>query len=292
MTSSRRRGSTVGSTGLDYSNSRRVDEDITCRIRSLLLSRNDHCPPRTPCPSDERNHRNSELDDTVGIFDFSTAKSVANLARQGTGRLDTSETRRCIARCLVKSAEMEPQRSARPSLPSLKLPLPRLHSSSSANDLKVPADDTIQSPMTPNADPDFPGETKTRFRLPRLVLQDKKISGKVKSCIEINPPIPANDIRIHETELLCCPPCDPEDVPKSKYTTNYSKWDGGNVRARPGDLACFLASSPPGHHDCKKHHRRRESVPARDSITDRRIGEDFMGVAEGLAHDIARLATL
>jgi MFS family permease len=286
VTSSQRRSSTVGGTGLDYSSCHRVDEDITCRIRSLLLSRNDHCPPKTPFPSDERNHRYPEIEDTTGGFDFSTAKSVAKLAHAESRRLSTPDTRRLVS----KGAEMESRKASRPSLPSLKFALPRLRSSSSANDLKVPADDTIQSPTTPNFDPDLPGETtetKTRFRLPKLVLQDKKKrSRKVRSCIEINPPIPADDARIHETELLCCPPCDPDETP---YTINYPKWPGGAVRAIPGDLACFLAGCPASHLECKRHHRRRESVPARDSIMDRQIGEDFVGVAGGIKHDIARL---
>jgi MFS family permease len=282
VTLSRRRGSTVGSTGLDYSSCHYVDGDIICRIQSLLLARNDHYPPRTPCPSDEHNHLCSEFE-APNAFDFSTAKSVAKLARQETGRLSTPD----IGKVTAKLAEMEARKTPRPSLPIIKLP--SLRNSSSADDLRVHVDDTIQSPTTPNIDPDFPGK-KPRFKLPKLVLQDKKKRNrKVKSCIEINPLIPEDDAKIHETELLCCPPCDPEDVPKSKYTTNYPRWPGGTVRAVPGDLACFLAGCPPSHLECKKHHRRQDRQDPQNSITDRRLAEDFKGVAEGLVQDIARL---
>lgn len=285
LTQSRRRGSTIGSTGLDYSSCHRVDEDIIFRIRSLLLSRNDHRPPRTPCPSDEHDHLCPQLEEIIGEFDFSTAKSVARIVRQESGRLSTPDIRN-VSR---ESAEMEVHKAPRPSLPSIKFNLPRVRKSSSASDLRlhVGIDNTVQSPTTVDSNPDLPGETKSRFKLPKLVLQDKKRRNrKVKSCIEINPRIPDDDIKIHETELLCCPPCDPNDLPKSQYTTNYPKWPGGTVRAVPGDLACFLAGCPPSQLECKKHHRRQDP---QHSITDRRIAEDFKGVAEGLAQDIARL---
>ena len=288
MTRSRRRGSTIGSTGLDYSSCHRVDEDIICRIRSLLLSRNDHRPPRTPCPSDEHNHLCLDLGDTVAGFDFSTAKSVAKIARQDTGRLSTPD----IGKVSAASLDMESRKTSRPSLPSIKLALPRLRKSSSASDLRVQVDidDIVQSPTTLDCNPGLSGDTKYRFKLPKLVLQDKrKVSRKVKSCIEINPPIPDDDLKIHETELLCCPPCDPNDLPKSKYTTNIPRWPGGTIRAVPGDLACFLAGCPPSHLECKKHHRRQGQDP-KNSIMDRRIAEDSRGVAEGLSQDIARLS--
>jgi hypothetical protein len=210
-TLSRRRGSTFDSTGLDYSSCHLVDGDINCRIQSLLLSRNDHYPPRTPCPSDEHGHIcTTELQATTGGFDYSTAKSVGKLARQKTGRLSDPDIS-------AELLEMGSRKTPRPSLPTIRLP--SLRSSSSANDLRTSFGDDTQSPTTPKTgvDPDFPGETKSRFRLPKLVLQDKKKRNrKVRSCIEINPPIPDDDVKIHETELLCCPPCDPHDAPKSK----------------------------------------------------------------------------
>lgn len=61
---------------------------------------------------------------------------------------------------------------------------------------------------------------------------------------------------------------------------------GGAIRAVPGDLACVLAGCPPSHFECKKHHRHRDPE---SSITDRRLAEDFKGVAEGIAQDIAIL---
>ncbi|KAF4636192.1 hypothetical protein G7Y89_g1884 [Cudoniella acicularis] len=84
---SRRRGSTTNSTGLDYPNAHRVDEGILTRIRSLLLSRNGRRPPRTPYPSDEGQKHSSEDGNAVIRFDFTTAKSIAKLARSDSGRL-------------------------------------------------------------------------------------------------------------------------------------------------------------------------------------------------------------
>jgi MFS family permease len=280
----RRRGSMVGDTSLDYSSCHRVDEDIISRIRSLLLSRNDHRPPRTPCPSDEHNHLCSEIGDTVGGFDIITAKSAAKIGRQEPSRLSTLH----IETDSLTSIEMEPRKAARPSLPSIKPATLRLHSNSSATDLKVhvEAEDTRQSPTTVCSDPDFPGERKSPFKLPKLVSQDKKRGNrKVKSCMNINPPVPGDDTKIHETEHLCCPSCDPNNVPKSKYTTSHLRQPDGKVRTIPGDLACFLAGCPPSHLECRKHHRRQN----RHSISDRRLAEDYKGATEDLAQESVRI---
>ncbi len=84
---SRRRSDAHNSAGLDYSTCYRVEADIPTRIRSLLLSRQAYCPPRTPWPSDEMASRHQEDYDAVESFDFSTAKSVAESARLKSGRL-------------------------------------------------------------------------------------------------------------------------------------------------------------------------------------------------------------
>ena len=84
---SRRRSDTYNSTGLDYSTCSRIEEDISTRIRSLLLSRHTYYPSRTPWSSDEMASRHQEDYDGVESFDFNTAKSVAESARFKSGML-------------------------------------------------------------------------------------------------------------------------------------------------------------------------------------------------------------
>lgn len=76
---SKRRGDIEGSTGLDYSTCHRVEDDILTLIRSLFASQPSHSPARTLLLEEiSAIHQNQS---SVGAFDFTTAKSVAHLAR-------------------------------------------------------------------------------------------------------------------------------------------------------------------------------------------------------------------
>ncbi|KAL3422960.1 hypothetical protein PVAG01_04707 [Phlyctema vagabunda] len=78
----RHRSSTQDSTGLDYSSVLHIEEDISSRIRNLLLSRHHHHhPPRTPPPSEEDLVEQRKQSNIYSVFDFSSAKSVAKQAR-------------------------------------------------------------------------------------------------------------------------------------------------------------------------------------------------------------------
>lgn len=259
----RRRASTEHSTGLDYPSCSRADEAIASRVRSLLLSRNEHCPPRTPNPSDEPHLRYSDACDLATGFDFKSAKSVAKLARQLTGRLSVPDIKSAPTERLI-AADMEPRRSS--------LLEPILRTSSSAKDLKAPVDS------------DFSPAPKTKFRFPRLVLQDKKepkLEG-IQSCIEISPLLSGDDAQIHEQELECCPPCDPLDPQPSKYLVKHAKLPGQGLEIEASDLACFMGGCEPGLKNCSKHRRRSNSVSVRSASQDRRIEEDFRSIPDGL----------
>ncbi|KAL2071220.1 hypothetical protein VTL71DRAFT_12455 [Oculimacula yallundae] len=258
--SQRRRASTDHSTGLDYSSSLLVDEDIISRIHSLLVPRNGHWSPQSLSTSEESSP--PELEPVSG-FDFGSAKSVAKVARQVSGRLSVPE----IRRLRTKSTMTEPER--KPSQPLKSI----LRVSSSANDLKTP----VGQPASP--------EPKSVFRFPKLVLRDKKpleLEG-IRSCVEINPLIPENDQELHETELDCCPPCGPTDLQPSKYLVKHSKLPSHGLEIEATDLACFMGGCEPGLKDCSKHRRRSGSVYARSPSTDQRIEEDFRSIPEGLA---------
>lgn len=171
---------------------------------------------------------------------------------------------------------------------------PQLRTVGSADYLQIPNEDetVISAADLTFSSHSSPTERKKRFRFPKLVLQDKKKKQEetqLKSCIEISPQIPNNDTEIHANELQCCPPCETEDGKTSKYIVERSDW-GPLLRAQPGDLACFLASCPPGLAACEKHHRRRTYISPRETVRNQRIGEDFRGVAEALVRDASRLS--
>jgi len=254
----RRRASTEYSTGLEYTRRLLVDEDIVSRVRSFLLSRNEHWPPRTPSTSDE-DFAQPEDCQLVSGFDFSSAKSVARLAHQTTGRLSVPEIRRAYPK-----SEMADSKPIQPKLKSI------LRTSSSANDLEVPGE--------------FAPEPK-KFQFPRLVLQDIKKSEMegVKSCVEINPLIPVNDAELHQTELECCPPCDPADPQPSKYLVKHPRLPATGLEVEAADLACFMSGCEPGLKNCSKHRGRSESTSLRSASYDHQVEEDFGSIPKGLA---------
>ncbi|KAI9877618.1 MAG: hypothetical protein M1830_003296 [Pleopsidium flavum] len=76
-------------TGTHYATSLGIDNDILSRIRSLLASRNDQHPPRTPLPTPDYSFHPRGFDENTSSyfhtgtvkFDLSNPKTVANLAR-------------------------------------------------------------------------------------------------------------------------------------------------------------------------------------------------------------------
>ncbi|RDW83002.1 hypothetical protein BP5796_04493 [Coleophoma crateriformis] len=76
-----RRSPIPESTGLEYSSILRIEEDISARVRSLLISRNRHHPPHTPSPSQEDVLPHLREAAKIGTFDFGSARSVAKQAR-------------------------------------------------------------------------------------------------------------------------------------------------------------------------------------------------------------------
>lgn len=269
----------MNSTGLNYTSCHRVeaDEDIISRFRSLLLSRNDRCPPRTPHTSDEYHQRTPSCVADETSFDFGTAVSIKKSTRKANQQFSLPAIKRSISS--RASSIMGSRRATEPDLEDIDIIPPPIRPTS-VEDLRASA---LAPPLE-----SFP--PKKRFRLPKLVLQDvKKPSNEIFSCIEIDRNIPEDDKRIHEEELICCPPCDPRDSKPSKYIINHPTNPGPAIRASPEDLACFLAGCPPGLANCKKHQRRRGSTTYVEVGRGRNIGEDFKGVAEGLSYDLAKL---
>ncbi|PBP21450.1 hypothetical protein BUE80_DR007532 [Diplocarpon rosae] len=237
-----RRTPTQYSTGLDYS-STRVD-DIASRVRSLLLSRNGHCPPRTPNPEPLR-------------------RASSALARKVTGRLSNPGIRRSHLDS-VKPAVMELQQ---PALRSIH------RESSSADDLSDLIDHEFSSEP----------KNKSWFPKLVLQDKKKPEPEGIKSCIEISPLIPKDDSSIHGNDLDCCPPCDPLDPQPSKYLLKHSKLPSHGLEVEASDLACFMAGCDPGLKNCSIHRRRSNSVSTRTASQDRRTDEDFNSIPDGLA---------
>lgn len=256
--SSKRRASTANSTGLDYSSCYRVEEDILSRIRSLLLSRNDRCPPRTPYISEEDHNRHSEhcgTSDTSDPFDFSTAQSVTRLlVRTESGGFGFP-----ISHLRSRSATSKMDVAHRPTQSSGGVQRRSLRTTSSANDLSAPLDDTaLHAEFLPCCPPCPPGDAKKTFGLPRLVLREKRDKKKrdpnFRSCIDFNPRAPLAD-----DALLKSPDIPVNQNPKEADPSR--RLSGKTVKAEAADLACFLAGCGPG--ECQKHLRgsSQYSVP-------------------------------
>ena len=284
--SSKRRASTASSTGLDYPSNHRVEEDILFRIRSLLLSRNGRCPPRTPHTSEEDRNRHSRYchtSDTSDRFDFSTAKSVTRLlVRTESGGLAFPVTH---LRSRIATSRMDVAR--RPTQPSISIKKRSLRATSSNNDLSASLDDAaIHAALLPCCPPCPPEDAKKTFRLPRLVLREKSVKRKrdtnFRSCIDFTSRSPpANDALRQKPDIPCCPP------PSSRPATSPTKesdlpqlLSGKTVKAEPADLACFLAGCGPG--ECKTH--RRGSL----QLLSPKEKNGIRAVDKGIADDMAK----
>jgi serine/arginine repetitive matrix protein 2 len=267
--SSRRRASTANSIGLDYTTGYRVEEDILSRIRKLLLSRNGHCPPRTPYVSDEdRNHCSEHCctTDTSDRFDFSTATSIRRLlVRTESGGLAFPETP--FLRSSGTNLRMDGFR--RPTQPSIPAQKRSLRATSSTNDLSAAFNDAAEHETLLTCCPPCPPEgTKKTFRLPRLVLRERSVKRKrdpvFRSCIDFTPrDAPSNETQATKPDLPC--PHTPSSRKSSKEIDPRRRLSGKTVKAEPADLACFLAGCGPG--ECKTH-SRRSSQPMSPKGTD------------------------
>ena len=78
---------------VDYSSTLRIDENLLDRIRSLLLSRNGHCPPKTPHSSPQFASQSQDVNNTVGFLDpninahnLEVDNIIAKLAQSATDR--------------------------------------------------------------------------------------------------------------------------------------------------------------------------------------------------------------
>ncbi len=292
---SRRRASTAGSTGLDYMTSRRIDEDISSRIRSLLLSRQHHYPPRTPHPSDEQPPGGPAESDPFLNFDFSTARSIGKVAREyGRPSLPAAFRRALSKSDQPAGPEWKP---AEPPFPSIKASSPSLRSVNSATELKPtnndPLNDVAKASHVERSALNSPTGSRKKFRIPRLTFIDKKPrdSTEIKTSTEIQQTSRSNDEHIHLPESKYCSPCSPEDSTNlSKYASFYSEWPYRAIKANPADLACFLAGCPPDQMDCKKHGSSRlQSATSRTPSSPNVTAEDLKAVAEKLSRDAAEL---
>ncbi|TVY21646.1 hypothetical protein LARI1_G000719 [Lachnellula arida] len=281
-----RRTSSITSTGLDNLRSSQVDEDISNRIRSLLLSRNTRRPPRTPFSSDDHSNPFSDDCDRVDVFDFGSAKSVTKSALHEARKSSQSLPEARMAFFQSTIPIMDGGTSRRPTDPTIR-------PSSSEADMSTAIDEAEQCdccPLHPRKVPkgsEEPKETLKKFKFPRLILQNKrKQDYSTKTCFETSPEVPKDDAAIHETDLTCCPPCDPINTKPSGYIVSYGS------QPDLGDIACFLAGCSPGNTTCQRcksinHVRRSHST----SILGQGIHpqQDFKTITDGVAGDISKL---
>lgn len=262
---SRRRGSTGGSTGLDCSSCLRVDNDISSRVRSLLLSRNDHCPPRTPYSSVEHLHDClSDPEDVAGTFDFSTARSIAKQVRLETGRLSLPGPPKILQdgfAPVINSLNPEITGEIQTSLSKH----PALGSTSSVNDLtdnaKILAAKLSCTPSRPLEAPE------DNLKLPRIVLKDSR-----KGVVTVPPQRPTvispGSSQLDEPEFR---PRNISHTKSIKYAESMDRQNsvellGYKYRAETSDIACFVNGCSPGPDECAKHLRfqshRSKTMPS------------------------------
>ncbi|TVY31121.1 hypothetical protein LHYA1_G000039, partial [Lachnellula hyalina] len=197
-----RRTSSITSTGLDNLRSSPVNEDISNRIRSLLLSRNTHRPPRTPFSSDDHFHSFSDDPDAVDAFDFGSTQSVAKSALHEARESTRSLPEASVAFIQSTIPIMDGGTSRRPTDPTLR-------PSSSEADISTAIDDAEQCDCCPlhshkvSIGSEEPKETPKKFKFPRLILQNKrKQDYSIKTCFETSPEVPNQVRRTQSTSLL------------------------------------------------------------------------------------------
>ncbi|TVY34961.1 hypothetical protein LSUB1_G006589, partial [Lachnellula subtilissima] len=197
-----RRPSSITSTGLDNLRSSPVNEDISNRIRSLLLSRNTHRPPRTPFSSDDHHNSFSDDPDAADAFDLGSVKSVAKSALHEARKSTRSLSEASMAFIQSAIPIMDGGTSRRPTDPTLR-------PSSSEADMSTAIDDAEQCDCCPlhfhevSIGSEEPTETPKKFKFPRLILQNKrKLDYSIKTCFETSPEVPNQFRRTHSTSLL------------------------------------------------------------------------------------------
>lgn len=175
MNPSRRHAGSSSSSGLDYSTSCRIEEDVIWRAVTDRVAQNKNLSLRTPWTS---SIVASSSDNVFVGFDFATARSVAKVARLESHilrlHLTPMDSSKCIPRTtdsILKTSNRLESRSSF-SLSDLRRS-DQLYQLSECKSSQVSIDAAVHD--TPlSCCPDLPSaKEKHTFPLPRLVLQDK-----------------------------------------------------------------------------------------------------------------------
>ncbi|POS86888.1 hypothetical protein EPUL_001050, partial [Erysiphe pulchra] len=235
----------IQNSSVDYPDSPRIKDDIKFRIRSLLISRNNRYPPRTPRPSVERlrcyanSHKIDFLRPKVDLpTPISSIHKSTSRYKPIRNDYDSRETTRLNS---IRQIKVENNISnEEPVAPSI---------------LDVP-----QGPIEENC-VIRPDENISKFSsLDKIALQgQKKINSQDNN---IN-----RDFRSHLTttstdenslhQLHHQPwPLFKSQIVKSSFDTPRS--NSPELLVSPSDLSCFVGGCSPGHCNSKSH--RRDSL--------------------------------
>jgi hypothetical protein len=244
----RQRRNTQGSTGLDYSTCHRVEDDIFTRIRSLFTPQRSHLPSFTPSPSEKTSARITDYD-IEDMFDFTTAKSVAHLARQASGRLSTSDIKvyEPVEGSIIKLSKRWTLRSSS-SMSDLQSS-DRLRSLGITNEMEQVLDDVAIHDTSLTCCPPRP-PVKKGIELPRLVLRNKDSSIE-KAKVLAGPKTAVETVvrRFDETctqeaELVCASQCSIDE--RNEFTPDNPNlnWNSTEVSKSQCDFRAIGPTIP------------------------------------------------
>ncbi|TQS36512.1 hypothetical protein Golomagni_03035 [Golovinomyces magnicellulatus] len=235
--------STVRTPNTYYPITRRLEEDINFRIRSLLISRNRCYPPRTPHPSDETSPKffNSYHPDLLGIGELrpDQLSSVPRSTRKDFINRSTSDSVIAFARDTPSHPKDDQLiRSKKTSVQGI-----------------TPVQQESATVYLSNK-PDK--EVSESLLLGNLVSskQNKSTRDNIKSSSGIgfhSKEVPTDEIISQNSKHQSQ---DFQDSPFLKSIIDPLKSPSPALHITPGDLACFVGGCYPGHFNCKKHNTK------------------------------------
>lgn len=234
----------IQNSNIDYPDSPRIKDDIKFRIRSLLISRNNRYPPRTPRPSVERlrcNANSHKIDFLSPKAELPTpTRSTHKSTSRFRGVRNDSDTRETTRLNSIRNIKKE-------NLTSNKEPV---------------APNTLDAPQGPTGDNCVIRPEKNTSRsllLDKIPLQGQKKINSQDNCnnrdTRSHNTITSTDENPHHQLQHQLWPLSNSQIINPSFDT--PRPISPELLVSPSDLSCFIGGCSPGHCNSKSH--RRES---------------------------------